>query len=447
MDERSFALPTRLSKFVSFDGRVIVTTFHQRPDRYRHLEVAPESIPRIARGGGFSYAAASFGAGVLVQEMTMFSRILDYDPTERLLRVEAGARAGDILSWALKRNLCLPVVPGYPGITIGGCIAADVHGKNPRTDGTFRDWVRAFTLYHPAFGFIQASPETRGDLFDATCGGFGLTGIIVDATLRLVPLPAASVRFSSIRVNSLQHAAERILNSSAPFSYSWHGGALNASRIGDGLVFSAEWEPASVAAAPSPVRRQLTSENRRRLPFCLWNRLTVPAASWAFMLANSGRGQSRTMSVNEACFPFEQQQAYHRFFGRKGLGEMQLLISVAEFNRFVDRLAAVIRQQRPLITFMSIKAFRGRSRALSVSGEGLLLAIDYVRSPTADGFESSMDRLILDTGVQPNVSKDSRIAASVVGRSLPGYRNFVESVHRIDPKRTFQSDLARRLDI
>jgi decaprenylphospho-beta-D-ribofuranose 2-oxidase len=447
MDERSFALPTRLSKFVSFDGRVIVTTFHQRPDRYRQLEVTPESIPRIARGGGLSYAGASFGAGVLVQEMTLFSRILDYDPTDRLLRVEAGATAGDILSWALRRNLCLPVVPGYPGITVGGCIAADVHGKNPRLDGTFRDWVRAFTLYHPTLGFIQASPETHGDLFDTTCGGFGLTGIIVDATLRLVPLPAASVRFYSIRVSSLQQAAECILTSSAPFSYSWHGGVLNASRIGDGLVFSADWEPGSIADAPSPARRQLTAEDRGRLPFCLWNRLTVPAASWAFMLANSRRSRSRTMSVSEACFPFEQQQMYHRFFGGKGFGEMQLLISVADFNRFVDRLAAVITQQRPLITFMSIKAFRGGSRALSLSGEGLLLAIDYVRSPTADGFESSMDRLILDTGAQPNVSKDSRISASVAGRSLPGYMSFVESVHRIDPRRTFQSDLARRLNI
>jgi len=447
MDQQSFALPTRLSTFVSFDGRVILTTFHQRPDRYRHLELASGSIPRIARGGGLSYVGAGFGAGVLVQEMTLFSRILAYDPTDRLVRVEAGARIGDILSWALRRNLYLPVVPGYPAITVGGCIAADVHGKNPRLDGTFREWVQAITLYHPNLGFIQASPEIHGDLFDATCGGFGLTGIVVDATLKLVTLPAGSVRLSSIRVKSLHHGAECVLNSAAPLSYTWHGGVLNPSRIGDGLAFSAEWEATTTPKVAPRARRQLTSESRGRLPFCLWNRLTVAAASSAFRAGNSGNRRSRTISVRESCFPFEQQQMYHRLFGREGFGEMQLLIPTADFGRFVERLGDIIRHHRPTITFMSIKAFRGGSKALTLSGEGLLLAIDYVRSPAADDFESSMDRLILDTGAQPNVSKDSRISGSVVRQSLPGYASFVENVHRIDPKRIFQSELARRLNI
>jgi decaprenylphospho-beta-D-ribofuranose 2-oxidase len=377
--------------------------------------------------------------------MTLFSRILAYDPAEGLLRVEAGARIGDILSWAQTRGRYLPTVPGHPDITVGGCIAADVHGKNPRLDGTFRDWVRALTLFHPSCGFIQVSPEARRELFDATCGGFGLTGIIVDATLRLVPLPGSSVRLRSIEVNSLEQAAEHLLTSSAPFIYSWHGGQLNASRIASGFVFSAEWDPAPIPA--SSLRRRLTSENRASLPFCLWNRFTVAAASAALRLAKACCGHSRLVSIRSASFPFEQLQVYHRFFGRKGFGEMQLLIPMAAFDRFLVRLNATIRQHRPLVTFMSLKPFRGSSRALSLSGEGLLLAIDYARSPAVDGFESAMDRLILDTGVVPNVSKDSRIPGSVVRPALPTYGNFVESIHRIDPKRIFQSELARRLEI
>src|SRR5437879_3197893 len=138
MDSRSFALPTRVSNFTSFDGRVKATAFHQRPDRYRHLVAAQHSIPRIARGSGLAYSAASFGSGVLVQEMTAFSRMLAFDEAQHLLTVEAGIRIGDLLRWAIDRDFYVPVVPGHPAITIGGCIAADVHGKNPKRDGTFR---------------------------------------------------------------------------------------------------------------------------------------------------------------------------------------------------------------------------------------------------------------------------------------------------------------------
>src|ERR1700723_2485995 len=128
--------PQRRTEFLSFDGSVRLIPSQQRPDRYRHLDnILDRTL--IARGGGYAYSAASFGANSCAVEMTAFDRLLEFDPVKSELTVEAGARVIDVFEWAIRHGLQVPVVPGYPLVTIGGCIAADVHGKNPWRDGTF----------------------------------------------------------------------------------------------------------------------------------------------------------------------------------------------------------------------------------------------------------------------------------------------------------------------
>lgn len=446
-DIRQRALvPTRLSSFRSFDGQVAAVAWHQRPDRYRQLEATGiEDVPRIARGAGLSYAPASFGSGILVIEMTRFCRVLEFAESTGSIRVEAGTPIGDLLSWAVARGRYLPVVPGHPDITIGGCIAADVHGKNPGRDGTFRDSILALTLFHPALGFVTASPTERPELFEATCGGFGLTGIIVDATLALPELPARSLRIASRQVQSLAEAAELILASSAPLCYSWHGAFRGTGSIGPGLVFLGDWTDATGSDGRRRRTRNLTAENRGALSVCLWNPATAAAAAQAFSLANRYPRSGKLLSIYESSFPFEHRTIYHRFFGRRGLGEIQMMIPTGATGRFLDALNRVLREHRPTVTMVSLKSFCGRALSLSPSGSGLLLALDYVRSRSTAAFESELDDLAIELGAQPNVAKDSRLSARVVESTIPGWQSFRERLRRLDPDRIFQSDLSRRL--
>src|SRR5260370_21180491 len=124
----------------------------QRPDRHRHLEADFGRAKRIARGAGLSYAAASFGGVSIVQQMSAFNRLLGFDPLRLMLHVEAGAALGSIALWAAERKLSMPVLSGDPAITVGGCIAANAHGKNPLPDGTVIDWVEDVTLDLPPHG-------------------------------------------------------------------------------------------------------------------------------------------------------------------------------------------------------------------------------------------------------------------------------------------------------
>jgi decaprenylphospho-beta-D-ribofuranose 2-oxidase len=436
----------RQSRFVTFDGAVSMTTSHQRPDRYRHLEADFGTRNRIARGAGLSYAAASFGEDVVVQEMSAFDRLLAFHEENRTVRVEAGMSLHRLLAWAGQKNLCLPVLPGHPLITIGGCIAADVHGKNPLRDGTFSDWVDSMTVFHPASGFQTISRADRPSLFGATCGGFGLTGLIIDATLRLTPLPAQNVHLKSAPVASLSESIQRLREElKCDFAYSWHDGAARNGAFGRGLLFFGSWtdQPAHTKERPyTPV----SSQRRGRWPVSLWNPVTVRCANSAFRhLAAFQSGQVK--SAFDAAFPFARQTLYHRFYGRPGFAEMQVLVPHAGLEEFVTELSALVHDLDPPLVMMSLKRFVGRQQSLSMSGTGILFALDFMRSPAASRFATAFDKLTLAAGGQPNVAKDSRLPAEVAARALPFYSQFRQRIRQLDADRLYQSELSRRLEL
>lgn len=436
----------RRTRFVTFDGGFESAAEHQRPDRYRHLEADFGTRKRIARGAGLSYAPASFGGESIVQEMTAFDRLLSFDPDRRTLRVEAGTEIGTLVGWSAQHRLCVPVVPGYPTITVGGCIAADVHGKNPGRDGTFCNWVEALTLYHPSTGFRSVDRVRDADAFHATCGGYGLTGIIVDATLRLAACPAPNVRVVHRPVESLEHAIRDIdAAAEADFAYSWHDGAARGTSFGRGILFEGRWTDEPCPDATMRYRR-MTPETRGALPLGLWNPLTIRLAN-AWFRDRARRHATEVKSAFDAAFPFAKQTLYHRFFGRRGLAELQLLIPDASRDAFARALRALVERFDPPLAMLSIKRFNGTSRALGLSGTGTLLAMDMARSTATAAFLDRLDALAIESGAQPNLAKDSRIPVKLASGTLPAFGAFAETIRALDPDRLYASELSRRLEI
>src|SRR5207344_3342015 len=135
---------------------------------------------------------------------------LRFEPAEMLIEVEAGMRLEQLLELTAPRGLILPVQPGYPAITVGGCVAANVHGKNPQREGTFRRSVVDVTLFHRSLGTLRCSRESEPELFELTCGGYGLTGIILAATLRLEALPGWTAAVERVPIESLAEGLARV---------------------------------------------------------------------------------------------------------------------------------------------------------------------------------------------------------------------------------------------
>ena len=263
--------------FRSFDGGFVERAPSAGRTVRRALEAAARNGPLIARGGGYSYAAASFGAGSLVLDMTRFDRVLRFEPAERLVEVEAGMRLEQLLALTAPRGLILPVQPGYPAITVGGCVAANVHGKNPEREGTFRRSVVDVTLLHPRLGTLRVEPGDEPALFELTCGGYGLTGIILAATLRLEALPGWTAVVERVPIESLAEGLARVRERTegASFAYTWHEGTPSPVSSAAASCTSGQTPRGHPCRSARSSRATAGSRPRHALGSCaLWGRAT-----------------------------------------------------------------------------------------------------------------------------------------------------------------------------
>jgi len=423
---------------------------YERPDRYRLIQADLSRRSRIARGGGYSYAAASFGAGSVVQDLGRFNRLLRFDPTARIIEVEAAVTLADLLTVTSRAGLCLPVQPGYPAITIGGCIAANVHGKNPSREGTFVGSLVDLTLFHPDHGVIRVTRENPPGLFDLTCGGYGLTGVILAATLRLEPLAGDRVSIRRVRVGDPLEAIAlaRDLAGDSLFAYTWHDAAPRGRSFGRGFAYhgllkSGPVDPNTVV----PPYRVLTPAARARLPFSLWQSLTIRAFTSAFWHAEASRPEVTETTLFDAIFPFARRSVYFRLFGRPGLAEYQALVPHGGTETFLRKLRQLILSTRAPSVMLSLKAFKGAPRLLRFDGDGTCVTLDLQRSAATLDLLRRIDDLTIAVGGIPNIIKDSRLPKPVVQACYPEYERFRQELRAFDAQRIFKSELSERLEL
>jgi decaprenylphospho-beta-D-ribofuranose 2-oxidase len=433
--------------FVSFDGGVAERAAHQRPDRYRMIEGDRSDNPRIARGGGYSYAAASFGGGSRVVDMTRFDRVLRFGPATQLIEVEAGMTVGDLLSLTVPHGLWLPAQPGYPRITIGGCIAANVHGKSPVRDGAFVHGVADLTLFHPRHGTLRVDREKAPELFELTCGGYGLTGIILSATLRLAPLRGTTLSLRRSAVGSLAEGLERLRTApgSPLFTYTWHDGTPKPGAFGRGFVFEGTLQGGGPPAWSPPRYRPLTAASRQRVSLPIWGQRTAPLLAAGYRWLERRQPEVTDPSLFDAMFPFARRSTYFRLFGRRGLAEAQLLIPNSAIEGFLAELQQRLLSTRAPVALLSMKRFAGTQTLLRFEGDGVCVTLDLPRSRAAGDLLSHLDELTIAAHGLPHLIKDSRLPRRVVRACYPEYEAFRARLLAHDPDRIFRSELSTRL--
>jgi decaprenylphospho-beta-D-ribofuranose 2-oxidase len=429
----------------SFDRQYQARCRVQRPDRYRLLDAVPADAPSIARGGGVSYVAASFGNGATSQDLGAFDRLLAFDPERRLLKVEAGARVGDVQRFLLARGWYLPVTPGHPRASIGGCIAADVHGKNPARDGTFRAWVDSFELHRAGAGVSPVDRERDRDLFDATFAGFGLTGTVTRATLRIARPPHALV-MRRVPVANLAEAA-RVLRdaANAPVLYGWHD--ARAGRFGRGVVqVGLASDDAGAAHTESLDAIRDLPASVPALPFALWNRIGIAAAN-SWLDARWCRPGQASLPLAEALFPLNRARLYFAGFGAAGMAEAQWLVPHPRFEAFASTLAECVVRMRPRIALLASKLFAGTPSGFSFDGKGVALAIQLPAPASAEqrAFLDALTEIAIAHDGRPNLVKESTLDATTVRRALGGFEAARArlATHNLGGLRT--SELVRRL--
>lgn len=419
---------------------------HQRPDRLRMLNDRNEEF-QIPRGAGLSYTPASFGKDKLIRDMCSFDRILEFDESSKIVVVEAGISLKKLLTWSFSKQLFLPVLPGQPEITVGGCVAANVHGKNPYKDGTFMEQVEWIELSHPTLGTKIISRSNEKKIFDATCGGLGLTGIITKVALKLQKLSSEIIILSSKKTESLKNTLEIMKqHTSDDLLYSWNMGST-LFNFGKGIVTSGIFSDDSSSKTLQIKERKSMNSNDRLLPFSLWNTLSSPIINSINQKIQSGKNIVKK-DVYSALFPFVgTARMFYGLYGSNGFNEYQVLIKKKYSVEFIDDLTKLIKSEKPSLTILVMKLFNGKQKLLHFSDEGLSIILNLKHCNSTLKFLKKLDDIVISYKALPYIVKDSRLTKEVVEQCYPEYHVFKEILNEIDPKRIFKSELSERMNL
>ena len=433
-------------ELVSFDGGVRGVAEVERPDRYRQIEAVDPRRRRIVRGGGYSYAAAGFGGGALVQDARAFDRVLAFDRETGVLECEGGATLGRVYEVARAAGYYLPVQPGYPRITVAGCVAADVHGKNQYRDGNFRGVVRRLTLFHPRRGVIAL--ESGTDLFDLTCGGLGLTGHILSVELQLARLPGRRVRVERVPIPRFEDTAA-VLAERAPkadFVYTWHDFTARGDAFGRGYLYAGGFVAGSEGASDERFL-PIDSKTRGRWPAPLLNGATLGPFNRAYAALQGFQGPAREIDLFSFLFPVATRVVYFELFGRRGFHEHQVIVPTDAFPAFARALRLFVEEQRAPVTLASCKLFRGTPSHVRFDGDGVCVALDFPRGDAGARLAGFLHGLARDTQARPNIVKDSGLPRELAAAGHPGYEAFRGALARHDPERLYVSEVSERLGL
>lgn len=405
----------------------------------------------IARGLGRSYGDSALSAGGTVVDMTRLGRVLHVDPDAGEVRVEAGASFDLLARILLPRGWFLPVTPGTRSVTVGGAIAADVHGKNHHRAGSLGRHVRSMLLALADGTAREVSPTDDPDLFWATVGGMGLTGVVLEATLRLLPVPSAWMTVTTERAGDLDGVLAALQDADRrPYSVAWVDLMATGPRAGRGVVTSAEH--AAVEDLPSRARRragELGRPSRLQVPGWCPPGLLNPMSITAFNEAWYRRSPSRTdaiESIGGYFHPLDGVRGWNRLYGPHGLVQHQCVVPDERALRdVVDR----IRVSRVPSFLAVLKRFGADDPApLSFPRPGWTLAFDVpAASSGLTDLLDELDDVVVAAGGSVYLAKDARMRPEHLAACYPRLDEWREVRERVDPKRAFVSDQARRLGL
>jgi decaprenylphospho-beta-D-ribofuranose 2-oxidase len=438
------------TRFASLDQQTIALGDYQEPARSERIGELSGNGPLIARGAGISFVAASFGESSRSVGMCRLNRVVNFEPDSKRITVEAGMSLGALYNFLRPHRLYLAVQPGHPQISVGGCVASNVHGKNPQRDGVFADQVESLQLLHPAHGVLNASRAENAELFDLTCGGFGLTGIIVTVTLRLADLPATLVEVRKVPVRGLRDAYEQLneMKSRYDFLYTWNDLSVFDARLGRGFVSGGRF---CAGAADNGASLQTykpldpTAAARRWRPRIMRPQVIRWICRMGFMWQMQNAAEE--LDLHDVLYPGLRWYYYYDLYGSQGFLAHMVLVPDDRWSTYVDRLERILREHREPIFCTSMKAFGGTQRLLQFNGSGVSLHFHVPNTAGGRSLVGAMEDLSRDLGVIRTIYFDSRLSAAAARSLYPEYDAFKERLHRFDPQRLFVSALSRRLDL
>jgi decaprenylphospho-beta-D-ribofuranose 2-oxidase len=408
----------------------------------------------LARGLGRSYGDAAQCAGGLVLDATGLDAVMASDLDEGWVRVGAGVSLDTLMALLVPRGWFVSVSPGTRFVTVGGAIASDIHGKNHHRDGSFCSYVTRLSLATPT-GRHEVGPDRDPELFWATAGGMGLTGIVVDATLRLLPVETSQMLVDTERTADLDEAMATLSARDGDYRYSvaWVDSLARGKHRGRSVLSRGD----HARLDDLPVGRRsgaldFNAGGRIPVPLTppsgLLNAVTVAAFNEAWYRKAPRRRMGHLQSIGAFFHPLDGIEGWNRVYGPRGFLQYQCAVP-DNAGETIRRIIERVSDHRCASFVTVLKRFGpGDPGPLSFPLAGWTLALD-IPAGAADlgAFLDGLDTLVAEAGGRIYLAKDSRLRPEVLDAMYPELERWRTVRRRVDPDGRLVSDLGRRLGV
>jgi len=411
--------------------------------RQQCLRAVPGASPLIARGRGRSYGDSALGPQVL--STRYLDQFHDFDPATGVLSCAAGASLDDILRTFVPRGWLLPVMPGTRFVTVGGAIASDVHGKNHHLDGTFSAHVRSIQILLGNGECVLASPSDKAELFHATCGGMGLTGVIVSAVLQLKPITASDILETRIRTPNLDAVLEAFdANAASAYSVAWIDCMASGARLGRSILVKGE----SCTDGALVVQQAKALGLPAELPAGLLNRAVAKMFNAAYYGRARSHAQQTRKSLESFISPLDAIAGWNGLYGRPGFLQYQFVLPKASGAAGLREILRRIGQSR-IGAFLAVLKLFGDANAnpLSFPLKGYSLAVDFKAEAATFELLDALDGVVAAHGGRLYLAKDARMSEATFKAGYPRWQEFEEVRARWHAHGKFMSAQSRRLGL
>ena len=419
------------------------------PRRACHVETprSPEeaaalaaSAPElIARGLGRSYGPPAMNPK-LTAEMSALNRIIAFDPATGVLTAEAGVSLGEIIDIYLPRGWFPTVTPGTKFVTIGGAIGSDVHGKNHHAVGSFGHHVLWLDLATADGSVLRCSAGENADLFNATLGGMGLTGIVLRAAIRLSPVETGYFRQKTVVAENLGAAMAAFEeNYDATYSVAWIDVMQKGAKRGRSLIYFGEH--ALAAELPKGLGDPLNPPRRKSkkvpldAPGGALNGLTVKAFNALYFGKGARAPADAFVDWDTYMYPLDSLLEWNRIYGRRGFAQYQTVLPLdTAHDALAEQLDAIAAAGAG--SFLAVLKRMGAGapeRPFSFPMEGYTLALDFPLTAAALTLMDHLDEITLAAGGRLYLAKDARMSQASFEAGYPKGRAAFDRMARRDP--------------
>lgn len=423
--------------------------------RARALEIRGENLAAITRGAvltrglGRSYGDSSLPpAGIsTLPGSALADRILSFEADTGILRAEAGLSIGEIQRLFLPRNWTFPVLPGTQFVTLGGAVAADIHGKNHHVAGTIGGHVRSLVLRAADDSIVRCSREQHDDLFRATLGGMGLTGHILEVEVGLQSIPTPWIWAESERITGIDPFLAGLAEAARawPYTVGWLDALATGASLGRGILMRGRWaQPAEAPAEPPSPKRRLSVPFA--LPGWLLNSVSMRAFNTLYFHKHPKKPKRGIVHPETFFHPLDAIRHWNLVYGKRGFTQHQCVLPEKErpgsTQRYLESLAA-----GGLGSFLCVIKDCGEEGEglLSFPRSGISIAVDLPMRGRTQRIVDELNQRVLEAGGRIYLAKDALSTPEAFRAMEPRLDDFAIVRDRWDPERRLRSAQSVRL--